>query len=145
MHSWTETAAAMGAKKVMAAAKKGPRKRIHTDPYAGGQGSGKQAQPDARVAKKPRLSESVASTSQGELSVATPDLPSEDAETPLTPDDFHAPEEEQGSAEARSPEELLLEALTLYNEMFPPSKLLDESQPVVAAPRTSYYREHLYN
>ncbi|KAJ7150787.1 hypothetical protein C8R46DRAFT_963375, partial [Mycena filopes] len=49
LHSWTETAAAMGVGKVIGATKKGAKKRTHTDAHAGGQGSGKQAKPDARV------------------------------------------------------------------------------------------------
>ena len=41
-HSWTETASIMGAKV------KGKRARTHTDPYAGGERSGKKARPDTR-------------------------------------------------------------------------------------------------
>jgi hypothetical protein len=42
-HSWTETA------KVMGAPVKSKRARIHTDPFSGGERSGKKAKPDARV------------------------------------------------------------------------------------------------
>ncbi|KAJ6621437.1 hypothetical protein B0H10DRAFT_1945264 [Mycena sp. CBHHK59/15] len=38
---------------VMGVRRKGTKNRTHTDPYAGGQGSGKQAQPDAQQPKKP--------------------------------------------------------------------------------------------
>jgi hypothetical protein len=144
---WAQTAEAMGSKKVIGATKKGPKKRVHTDPYAGGQASGKQAQPDAREPKRPRLSTPVASTSQAQIPINdTPYSAAEDAGTLSTiPDiDFSlAPEEEGSSGDSRSPEEILFEAIALYNTMFPPPQL-DESQPVLPAPRTSYYREHLY-
>lgn len=42
-HSWSETASVMGANT------KTKRKRAHTDPYSGGQGSGKKAKTDARA------------------------------------------------------------------------------------------------
>jgi hypothetical protein len=62
--SWPETAERMGAKKIprrpcladerglterSIGAVKGKRKRIHNDPYAGGERSGKRAKPDARA------------------------------------------------------------------------------------------------
>lgn len=56
------------------------------------------------------------------------------------------PPEVPTNSDVRSPEEALLEALALYNAIFPPVPL-DETQPVIAvqATRNAYYREHLYN
>ncbi|KAJ7862111.1 hypothetical protein B0H14DRAFT_2575577 [Mycena olivaceomarginata] len=80
---WAATEAAMRSKPVIGATKKGPKKRTHTDPYAGGKASGKQAQPDARQPKRPRMS--VASTVEDPvasslMSDAGLDLPQEPAQ-----------------------------------------------------------------
>ncbi|KAJ7716040.1 hypothetical protein DFH07DRAFT_762575 [Mycena maculata] len=169
MHSWTETQQQMlGGKKVIAAAKKGPRKRVHIDAHAGGQGSGKQAQPDARAPKRPWLSpvstreHPIAGPSTAAATPAHHDFP-QDTEFPTSysePGPSELPchlDRDSGAggsldlpvvSDSRSPQEVLLETLRLYNTMFqiPASEELDESQPVVvAAPRPSYYREHLYN
>ncbi|PPQ68734.1 hypothetical protein CVT24_007561 [Panaeolus cyanescens] len=56
--SWTETAEVMGLLKV-----KGKRKTAHTDPYSGGERSGKRAKKDAHSAA-PSASEPVLSSSQ---------------------------------------------------------------------------------
>ncbi|KAJ7687489.1 hypothetical protein B0H17DRAFT_1136217 [Mycena rosella] len=172
MHSWTETAAAMGIpKKVIGATKKGPQKRVHTDAHAGGQGSGKQAQPDARVPKKSRPSVAspspdVVSTSSDVASTSSDIAPTgldslDDPSMDEVPDFFPEHDENEMSfapelgwlcdgltaarTSTKSPEEQLSEAFRLYSSMFPVSKELDESQPVVAAPTTSYYRPHLYS
>ncbi|KAJ6588000.1 hypothetical protein B0H19DRAFT_1247722 [Mycena capillaripes] len=88
------------------------KKRTHTDPYAGGQASGKPAQPDAGVPKELRLSEPVVSTSHIEPSPQVSADPSEDWENDLSvihdPQFPHMPNEDRASVEQR-----LMEALAL--------------------------------
>ncbi|KAJ6613807.1 hypothetical protein B0H10DRAFT_1951202 [Mycena sp. CBHHK59/15] len=152
---------------VMGVRRKGAKKRTHTDPYAGGQGSGKQAQPDARQPKKPRLSAPVASTSAGTMATVEvsssppsadkvlfhtdsshaggyeeldqPDLNCHlDSDVPTSPTSLQAVDSPPPEAQ------LLLKALALYTSMFPIPLEVDESLPVAPPPRTSYYREHTY-
>lgn len=141
----------MGSKPVIGATKKGPKKRTHTDPYAGGQASGKQAQPDARQPKRPRMSgaltvEDLVASSL--MSDAGLDLPQEPAQVEAIYELCHpdaGPPEVPTNSDVRSPEEALLEALALYNAIFPPSRLTRQPVIAVQATRNAYYREHLYN
>ncbi|KAJ6572985.1 hypothetical protein B0H10DRAFT_1964241 [Mycena sp. CBHHK59/15] len=140
-HSWPETEAMYP---VIGAPRKGAKKWKNTDPYCGGESSGKLALPDARVAKKAKTSGSPHTTtsslpcaSQMEASIDSSAIETEEF-------DLSPPSERvtsaatsdlsQESTQSESPEMLLRTALALYNNVFP----IESPQP------TSYYRENTY-
>jgi hypothetical protein len=67
-HTWTETAAVMGANV------KGKRKTIHTDPYSGKEASGKKARPDAREPLKRRKVDNTVPPRPAALSITDIDV-----------------------------------------------------------------------
>ncbi|KAJ7263908.1 hypothetical protein C8J57DRAFT_1231096 [Mycena rebaudengoi] len=129
----------------MGVARKGAKKRTHTDPYSGGQASGKLGAPDAREPKRPSSCRWRISTSPSRhqdcrplrrTSILWHDENLFDGASPLDNSNFVADDSPGTSEATESPQSLLMRTIHQYNQMFP---------PIPAPQTTSYYRENTYS